>query len=113
MQFFATAKSVRMSPRKVRVVADAIKKLKLEVACEKLKFLSKSAAEPIYKALRSAVANATQSGKIQESDLKIENIIIDEGTRMKRRDTSHRASRDSGTIHKRTSHITVILTNNK
>ena len=113
MQFFATAKSIRMSPRKVRIVADAVKKLKLEVACEKLKFLSKTAAEPIYKALRSAIANATQGGKVQESDLKIENILIDEGTRMRRRDTSHRASRDSGTIHKRTSHIKIVLTDGK
>lgn len=113
MQFFATAKSVRMSPRKVRVVVDAIKKLSLAVASEKLKFLSKAAAEPIYKALRSAVANAIQSGKVLESDLKIENIIIDEGTRMKRRDTSHRASRDSGTIQKRVSHIKIILSDGK
>lgn len=113
MQFFATAKSVRISPRKVRIVADAIKKLNLTVASEKLKFLSKSAAEPIYKALRSAVANATQNGKVQERDLKIENILVDEGTRMKRRDTSHRASRDSGTIQKRVSHIKIILTDGK
>lgn len=110
MQFFATAKSVRISPRKVRIVTDAIKKLKLAVASEKLKFLSKAAAEPIYKALRSAVANAIQSGKVQESDLRIENILIDEGSRMRRRDTSHRQSRDSGIIHKRTSHIKIILT---
>ena len=113
MQFFATAKSVRMSPRKVRIVADAIKKLKLTDASEKLKFLSKTAAEPIYKALRSAVANATQNGKVKESDLKIENILIDEGARMRRRDTSHRESRDAGTIHKRTSHIKIILTDGK
>ncbi len=90
-----------------------IKKLKLTDASEKLKFLSKTAAEPIYKALRSAVANATQNGKVKESDLKIENILIDEGARMRRRDTSHRESRDAGTIHKRTSHIKIILTDGK
>lgn len=110
MEYIAISKAVRVSPRKARMVASAVKKFSPIVASEKLQFLPKGAAEPIYKTLRSAVANATQSGKVAESALKIKNILIDGGTTMKRRDVSHRVSRDSGLIHKPTSHIKVILT---
>jgi len=90
------------------MVADAVKKLSPAVASEKLQFMAKSGAEPIYKTLRSAVANALQVGKIAEGTLKIKNILINEGTRMRRQDTSHRPGK-SGIIHKQTAHITVIL----
>ncbi len=108
MEYKAQSKLVRVSPRKARMVADAVKKFSPTVASEKLLFLAKSSSEPIYKALRSAIANAMQNGKVQEGALKIKNILIDEGTKMKRQDTSHRPGKQ-GIIHKRTSHITVIL----
>ncbi len=107
MEYIAISKNVRVSPRKVRMVAAAVKKLSPVNALERLGMLAKSASQPILKTLQSAIANS----KLAVKDLKIKNILVDEGTKMKRRDTSHRASRDSGTIHKRTSHITVILTN--
>lgn len=112
MEFKATSKLVRISPRKARMVADAVKEFSPIVAGEKLQFLAKAGAEPIYKTLQSAIANATHGGKVAEGALKIKNILINEGTRMRRQDTSHRPGK-SGIIHKQTSHITVILSDNK
>ena len=108
MEFIALSKSIRISPRKVRMVVDAVKKLAPIVAIEKLQFLAKSSSLPVLKALQSAVANS----KLKIEDLKIKNILVDEGTRMKRRDTSHRPGKE-GLIQKRTSHIKVILTDGK
>lgn len=107
MEFTATSKYVRVSPRKARVVANVVKKLPPSQAVEKLTFLASSGTQPILKTLKSAVANAKDA-----QNLAIKNILIDEGTRMKRRDTSHRPGKE-GLIQKRTSHIKVILTDGK
>lgn len=108
MEYKAISKLVRVSPRKARIVANVVKKFKPGEASEKLQFMAQGVSQPIYKTLRSAVANAIQNGKVKEEDLKIKNILIDEGVRMKRQDTSHRPGKQ-GIIQKRTSHITVIL----
>lgn len=109
MEIVAQSKNVRISPRKVRMVAAAVKKLSVERAIIQLGFMSKAAAEPVLKTLKSAIANATVAGKIKSEDLKIKNILIDEGLKMKRRDTSHGARYGGGVIQKRASHIKVIL----
>lgn len=108
MEYTATSKLVRVSPRKARMVANVVKKFKPAEASEKLQFMAQAVSKPIYKTLRSAIANATQTGKVQEAALKIKNILIDEGARMRRQDTSHRPGKQ-GIIHKQTSHIKVIL----
>ncbi len=89
-------------------MVDAVKKLSPAVAVEKLQLLSRSAAEPIRKTLQSAMSNATQSKKVAIESLKIKNILVDEGAKMRRRDKSHRPGKE-GIIQKRTSHIKVIL----
>lgn len=99
---------VRVSPRKARMVAVAVKKFSPDKALEKLQFMGKGAARLIAKTLQSAIANSKKEGK----DLKIKNILIDEGIRTKRQDTSHRPGH-SGIIHKQTSHIKIILTDGK
>lgn len=108
---FAQSMNVRVSPRKLRLVADAVKKLSVASALEKLPFLAKSGAEPVLKTLKSAIANATHNLKLKIEDLKIQNILVDEGTKMKRRDMSHGARFGGGVITKRTGHIKVILSN--
>lgn len=106
METRAIAKNVRVTPRKMRTVVDAIKGLPLEIATNKLEFLAKASSEPILKAIRSAIANAKD-----KTNLKIKNILVDEGIKMKRRDTSHGARFGGGVISKKASHITVILEN--
>src|SRR5574340_1582720 len=103
MDFIALSKYVRISPRKARDVANVVKKLPVGVALDRLPILAKSGALPILKTLKSAVANS----KLTAPELTIKNILIDEGVRMKRQDTSHRPGR-GGIIQKKTSHIKVI-----
>ncbi len=105
MEAVAKSKSVRISPRKLREVATSTKKLSVVEALEKLAFSTKNGAAEILKTLKSAVANS----KMEESKLKIKNIIIDEGIKMKRRDKSHGARYGGGVIQKKTSNITVVL----
>ncbi len=103
MEFIASAKNVRVTPRKMRMVADAVRGLSTDVAINKLNFLAKSATMPILKVIKSALANS------KKENLKIKNILIDEGFKMKRRDTSHGARFGGGTLTKQTSHVKVIL----
>ncbi|MCL4397820.1 50S ribosomal protein L22 [Patescibacteria group bacterium] len=105
MEFTATAKNIRVAPRKARLVASVVKGMPATMAMNKLQFLAKSASTPIAKVIKSAVANA--KGK---ENLMVKNILVDEGIKMKRRDTSHGARFGGGVINKKASHIKVVLT---
>ncbi|MBI4100074.1 50S ribosomal protein L22 [Candidatus Microgenomates bacterium] len=107
MDYIATAKSIRISPRKLRGIVNVVKKLTPAQAVNKLEFLAKSGSSPILKTLNSALANGKNA-----AGLSIKNILVDEGVKMKRRDTSHRPGRE-GLIQKRTSYIKVVLTDGK
>lgn len=111
MEIKAQSKYVRVSPRKIRGIATAVKKLSVDEALVKLSKLAKRGAEPLTTTLKSAIANAQNNSKLELSVLKIKNITIDEGMKMKRRDKSHGARYAGGVIVKKTSHITVVLTN--
>jgi large subunit ribosomal protein L22 len=103
----AQQKHIRLSPRKVRLVADAIRGLSLSEALEYLAHLNKKAALPLLKTLKQAVANATNNLKLKEDDLSIKEIQINEGSTLKRWQPVSRGRAHS--ILKRTSHIKVIL----
>lgn len=110
MEYSATAKYIRMSPRKVRLVARAVSGMSATRAVAVLLQTSKFAAEPIIKAVKSALAAAKAKGAT-ESALTIQAIDVQEGPVMKR---WHAVSR--GMAHgykKRMSHIYVILTDSK
>ena len=107
MDIIAKTENVRVGPRKLRLVADAIRKMSPQDAVVKLGFLSKSASEPMAKGLKSALANDEHNFKLNMSDLKIKSILVNEGLKMKRQDKSH--NKHPGLIQKRTSHITVVL----
>ncbi len=107
MQVRAVAKSVRMSPRKIRLVADAIRQLSIAEAFQILEATQNRAAGPIFKTLESAVANAVTNNNLDKQNLVIESIMVNEGAAMKR---FHPSSR--GRVHpykKRSSHITIVL----
>lgn len=72
-----------MSPRKLRLVADAIRDMDPADALVKLPFLEKRAAEPMRKALKTALANAEQQGLTQDQ-VEIEELMVNEGPRLKR-----------------------------
>jgi large subunit ribosomal protein L22 len=107
MQVQAITKNVRISPRKVRLVADAVKVLPVEDALATLRHTRKRAAAIIAKTMASAVANATNNAKLDRTSLIIAAIDISEGQALKRFHPSTR-----GRIHpykRRASHIRVIL----
>lgn len=102
----AVLKNYRQSPRKVRLIADLVRGKKLRDAYATLKFVSKRAAEPFTKVIRSAEANAVSQGKNPEA-LVIKNVAVDKGTVMKR--YMPRARGSASAINKRSSHISVEL----
>lgn len=107
MQIVAVAKSVRISPRKVRIVADAVRNMALEDALSNLKLIEKRGAYTLEKTIRSAVANAINNSQLERANLAIDRIEITEGQALKRFHPSTR-----GRVHpykKRGSNIRVIL----
>ncbi|EMY78353.1 ribosomal protein L22 [Leptospira weilii serovar Ranarum str. ICFT] len=108
MEAKAVARFVRMSPRKVRLVADEIRGYAVGEALDILKFTNKRAIEPLTKVILSASANATVlNDKVDSTQLFIKKIYVDEGPIMKR--FRPRARGRAARIRKRLSHITVVL----
>lgn len=107
MKFTATQHFLRMSPRKVRLVAGVVKGLPAEEAAQQLAVHAKRASEPLLKTLRSAIANAKQQNDIQISALKVQDIRVSEGPVLKR--FQPRAFGRATVIRKRMSHVTVVL----
>jgi len=107
MLFKAKLKHLRISPRKVRLVAGLIKGLPVKQAEIQLKFSTKRSTEPILKLLNSAVANAKENGGASKDNLFVSNVIVDIGPTLKR--WRARAMGRASSIMKRTSHITLIL----
>lgn len=103
----AVAKFVRTSPRKARLVIDAIKGKRVSEAIATLRFVPNQAAELISKVLISAAANANDGWGAGAEELKIANILADGGPTLKR--VRPRAQGRAYRILKRMSHITVIL----
>lgn len=83
MQAIATQKFIRMSPRKLRVVADMVKSMRPTQAVEALPYIGKRSALPIQKVIKTAIANAKVKG-MDEQKLTFAEIQIGEGPRLKR-----------------------------
>lgn len=103
----ATAKYVRISPDKVRIVLDIIRGKKYAEALAILKFTRKAACEPVIKLLNSAAANAENNLNMAKSDLYVAECFANAGPILKR--IRARAKGSAARINKRTSHITIIL----
>jgi len=108
MESRAVAKYMRISPQKVRKLAYTIKGKRVGAGVDILKFMPQKASGMVLKVINSAVANATlQDENVDVDDLFIKNIYVDQGPTLKR---FRARARGRGTrILKRTSHITVIL----
>lgn len=106
MLFIATQKYLLMSPKKLRPVADLAKKMKPKDALEKLPFVGKRGVEPVLKVIKSAMASAKAKG-FGEDDLKIKEIQIGDGPRLKRGIAVSRGQWHP--IVKKMSHIRVVL----
>jgi large subunit ribosomal protein L22 len=110
MEARAVAKFVRISPRKVRLVVDAIRGERVEDALNVLRNLPQRAAPLVEKILQSAVANAEQKEIEDVENLRIRKATVDPGPTLKR--FIPRAMGRATPIRKRTSHITIVVDNN-
>jgi large subunit ribosomal protein L22 len=106
MEARAKARYVRVTPRKARRVVDLIRGLPADQAQAALTFAPQSASDPVGKVLASAIANAEQ-GRLDTGSLVVSRAWVDEGPTLKR--FRPRAQGRGYRINKRTSHITVIV----
>ena len=107
MEARAQARFVRVTPMKARRVVDLIRGLPAAQAQAVLTFAPQAASEPVGKVLNSAIANATNNHDLDLDTLVVSEAYVDEGPTMKR--FRPRAQGRAYRIRKRTSHITVVL----
>ena len=103
----ATARYIRISTRKVKVVIDLIRGKKVSEAMGILMYTPKAASEPVLKLLNSAVANAVNNMNLSEDNLYVAEVYANQGPTLKR--FRPRAKGRASRIRKRTSHITIVL----
>lgn len=103
----ATARYVRISPRKMRLVADMVRGKDIAQAKTTLAFSTRAAAKVVDKVIASAVANAENNHDLSRDELIVRKIYVNEGPTLKR--FQPRAMGRAFRIRKRTSHVTVEL----
>jgi len=108
MEVKAVAKDIGISPRKVRPLVNMVRGKKVDEALAILRFTPIPAAKVVAKVVKSAAASADNNFQMSPSDLKIVKIFADEARTLKR--FRPRARGRASSIHKRSSHITVIVT---
>ena len=107
MRITASVKEIRVSPRKVRLIADSIRSLSLSEAQDALSVIDKRGGYAMEKVLKSAIANAVNNKNLDRSNLYIADVNISEGQSLKRYRPSTR-----GRIHrykKRSSSVRIVL----
>lgn len=107
----AVARYVRISPRKARLVVDLIRGKHVSEALAILQHTPKAASPVVEKVLHSAIANAAHNYNMNPNNLYISKIFVDEGPTLKR--YRPRAMGRASRINKRTSHITVVVSEKK
>ncbi len=107
MEVKATAKYIRIAPRKLRIVMNLIRGKKVSDAFAILKFTPKVGSEVVEKVLRSAVANAEHNNDMNVDNLFVSSCYVDQGPTLKR---IHPRSRGQAfKILKHSSHVTVCV----
>lgn len=107
----AEQKNTRQTSRKVRLVADVVKKMSIVDAIKQLAVINRKSSLLVLKVLRQAVANATNNFGLAIADLEIDNIVINDGPALKRWRAVSRGR--AHTILKRTCHVRVDLRTKK
>lgn len=109
MESSARLRNLRIAPRKVRIVADIVRGQPVDKALATLIYTPKAASKPVEKLIRSAISNAEQlsSNQVDVDRLVVKTIFVDQGPTMRR--FRPRAQGRATRIRKRTSHVTVVL----
>ncbi len=108
MQVSATAKRLRVSPRKARLVVDLVRGMPVAAALDVLSFSTQKSAGLVRKVVESAIANAEINENADVDELRIAEIYVNKGVTMKR--IRPRAKGRADRIFKRSCHITVTVT---
>lgn len=111
MQAKAVAKQVRIAPRKVRLVVDLIRGKQVGEAVAILRHTPKAASPVVEKLLNSAIANAEHNYEMDVNSLVVSEVFVDEGVTLKR--FRPRAMGRASRINKRSSHITIVVSEKK
>jgi len=107
MEIRAIAKDTGITPRKARLLVDMVRGKKVDDALNMLKFTPSPSARIVAKVIKSAAANAESNFQMPSSELRVVKIVADEARTLKR--FRARARGRSTAILKRSSHITVIV----
>ena len=107
MEVHASARNVRISARKVRLVVDVVRGRRVNQALSMLQFMPQKAAREVYKVVKSAAANAENNHDMDIEALVVKRIFADEGPTLKR--FRPRSRGRVSPILKRSSHITAVV----
>ena len=112
LEVTAKLRHLRIAPQKVRLVVDVVRGKEANEALDMLRFMPQKAAEPVYKLIQSAIANAEENFGLEAEDLFVSQIYADDGPRNRLRPYGGRfgARGRFKPIINRTSHVTVVLT---
>lgn len=111
MEARATARFIKVSPRKCRQTVDMIRGKKVREALAILRFTPSMTREPVEKVLKSAIANAENNLDLDQDDLYVSAVWVDQGPTLKR--IQARAQGRADLVRKHTSHITVVVGDKK
>ena len=109
MQVRAIARDIGIPPRKMRLVTNAVKGLRVNEALAYLQFMPQAGAQPVSKVVASAAANAENNYNLDPDELYILNIVADDARREPR--TKARPHGRAARILRRYCHVTVIVSN--
>jgi len=107
MEAHAVSRHLRIAPRKARLVVDMIRGKSVGEALMILDFVPKKAARLVTKTLKSVIANAEQSHRVDVDRLYVQRVTVDGGSTLKR--FLPRAHGRATPLRKRTSHITIVV----
>ena len=102
-------KNIQISPRKLRLLVDEVRKLSPVEALNRVKFINTKAARILVKALTNIIADAKNNFNLDTNSLKFDTIKADEALKIKRMDKSHGSRFARGLIQKRHSRLVIIV----
>jgi len=102
-------KNIQLSPRKLRLLVDEVRKLSPVEALARVKFINTKAARILVKALTNIIADAKNNFNLDTNSLKFDTIKADEALKIKRMDKSHGSHFARGLIQKRHSRLVIIV----
>jgi len=104
-----TNKNIKASPRKLRILANTIKKLKPEEALIRLKLTNSKSARLLYKNVKAVIANAKNNPNLDLNTMSFHSVQVDDSIKFKRMDKSHSSRFARGLIQKRHSRLKIII----